>query len=370
MSAKIDGPSLSPEMLIVRGLDLNAIVGTHDYVSAVYHLLTGAFPTTGAAATLDRWLLDNLCRAHVDAPLSAQVRAAAASGATPIGATVAALAVADGRGDVALPALPADLGLELYRDGLYYFSLLPLFWATAVAVVNADDGAGATPPPLDDAHDYLDAVFILARGRRLETDAARTVFDAVMTAFHAGFGGLTPTTMAPRTAASVRTSVPMALAAGYTAAGPLHVGACQAAMTLFQRMVQQASGDLDSVVHATLARLDEAGRRVPGFGHPLFKRDPRVAHLRAIIRSSGLTSPYLTVFDTLAATLEERHGIYPNIDSMAAAAFLTLGIAPAFGTGLFLSSRAAAMVVHIQDALEEQPFGGRSETLRAWLQQP
>ncbi|MEZ4714963.1 MAG: hypothetical protein R2851_02560 [Caldilineaceae bacterium] len=206
MSAKIDGPSLSPEMLIVRGLDLNAIVGTHDYVSAVYHLLTGEFPTTGAAAMLDRWLLDNLCRAHVDAPLPAQGRAAAASGATPIGATVAALAVADGRGDVALPALPADLGLELYRDGLYYFSLLPLFWATAVAAASeaTADGANGAPPPLDDAHDYLDAVFILACGRHLETDAARTVFDAVMTAFHAGFGGLTPTTMALRTAASVR----------------------------------------------------------------------------------------------------------------------------------------------------------------------
>ena len=370
MSDKIDGPSLSPEMLIVRGLDLNAIVGAHDYVSAVHHLLTGAFPAADAAATLDQWLLDNLRRAHGDAPLLAQVRTAAASGATPIGATVAALAVADGRRDVSLPPLPTDLGLAPFCEGLYYFSLLPLFWATAVAVAAAPDGAGGTAPPLTDAHDYLDAVFILACGRGLETDAARTVFDAIMTAFHAGFGGLTPTTMAPRTAASVRASVPMALAAGYTAAGPLHVGACHAAMTLFQRMVQQASGDLDSVVHATLARLDEAGRRVPGFGHPLFKRDPRVAHLRAIIRSSGLTSPYLTVFDTLAATLEERHGIYPNIDSMAAAAFLTLGIAPAFGTGLFLSSRAAAMIVHIQDALEEQPFGGRSETLRAWLQQP
>ncbi|MEZ4555715.1 MAG: hypothetical protein R2854_04555 [Caldilineaceae bacterium] len=97
------------------------------------------------------------------APLPGPVRAVRVS-ATPISATVAALAVADGRGDVALPALPADLGLELYRDGLYYFSLLPLFWATAVAAASeaAADGASGTPPPLDDAHDYLDAVFILA----------------------------------------------------------------------------------------------------------------------------------------------------------------------------------------------------------------
>ncbi|MEZ4609439.1 MAG: hypothetical protein R2838_04125 [Caldilineaceae bacterium] len=102
----------------------------------------------------------------MDAPRRPRCAAAAAVRVTPIGATVAALAVADGRGDVALPALPADLGLELYRDGLYYFSLLPLFWATAVAAASeaTADGANGTPPPLDDAHDYLDAVFILACG--------------------------------------------------------------------------------------------------------------------------------------------------------------------------------------------------------------
>ncbi|MEZ4609437.1 MAG: hypothetical protein R2838_04115 [Caldilineaceae bacterium] len=95
----------------------------------------------------------------------------------------------------------------------------------------------------------------------------------------------------------------------------------------------------------------------------LFKRDPRCAPSR---QSSGpaATSPYLTVFDTLAATLEDRHGIYPNIDSMAAAAVLDARDCAAFGTGLFLSSRGSHAIVHIQGRAEEQPSGGRSETLR------
>lgn len=358
-------------MLIVRGLDLNEIVGAHNYVSAVYHLLTGNFPTAKQAALLDQWLLDVVSDNAAVQPLLDQARGAARAGATPIGATVAALALADGRGARADCILPVELELNEFREGLYYFALLPLLWAMAVrARQSSQQGGDDIPPALEGAHDYLDAVFILAGGHPLDNAATRSVFDAVMTAFHAGFGGLTPTTMAPRTAASVRASVPMSLAAGYTAAGPLHVGACEAAMQIFQKMAQQDNVMVEQAVAATLTHLQKQGMRMPGYGHPLFKRDPRVAHLRTIIHTSGLDSPYLTIFDSVACVLEERHQIYPNIDSMAAAAFLALGIAPAYGTGLFLCSRASAMVVHIQDALKDQPFGGRSETLRAWLQQP
>jgi citrate synthase len=72
-----------------------------------------------------------------------------------------------------------------------------------------------------------------------------------------------------------------------------------------------------------------------------------------------LASPYLIVYDTVAARMVEQRGIYPNIDAIAAALFLTLGITPAYGTALFLCARMAAMVAHIEQARHEPPFGAR-----------
>jgi citrate synthase len=163
----------------------------------------------------------------------------------------------------------------------------------------------------------------------------------------------------------------MALAAGYTAAGPAHVGACQVVMGDFTRIVATAPSHdataLGDHARATLEARLAAGERVAGFGHPLFRQDPRNPHLRELVRSQGIESPYLTVYDAVATTLHERRNLHPNIDAMAAAIFLTLGIAPAYGTALFLCARMAAMLAHIEEARQQPAFGGRGGERRAML---
>ena len=94
-----------------------------------------------------------------------------------------------------------------------------------------------------------------------------------------------------------------------------------------------------------------------GFGHPLFRQDPRNPHLRDLVRAQGLTSPYLVVYDTIAAGMQAARTLYPNIDAIAAALFLTLEIAPPYGTALFLCARMADMIAHIEEARHERPFG-------------
>ena len=216
------------------------------------------------------------------------------------------------------------------------------------------------------ATDYLGAVYAVVRGAPLPAGAARTVFNAVLVAFHAGLGEVAPTIALPRGAIATRTSAAMALAAGYTAAGPAHVGACKLVMAYFTEIItattNSASGDPSELVAQTRASLDArlaAGGRVSGFGHPLFRQDPRNPHLRDLVKAQGLESPYLTVYDAVAARMRELRAIHPNIDAIAAALFLTLGIAPAYGTALFLCARMAAMVAHIEEARKEPPFGAR-----------
>jgi citrate synthase len=67
----------------------------------------------------------------------------------------------------------------------------------------------------------------------------------------------------------------------------------------------------------------------------------------------------LTVYDAVAARMHEVRSIHPNIDAIAAAIFLTMGIKPTYGTALFLCARMAAMVAHIAEARREPPFGAR-----------
>jgi citrate synthase len=294
-------------------------------------------------------------------------------GATDTGAVLAGFAVGDGLG---LPstldlATLDDLGLGAYHAGLYYFALAPLLHAYALEAANPVQMEKRLDLLAKAGNGYVDGIYRLVRGEPLPDAAAAAVFNAVLVAFHAGLGNLAPTIMLPRGAVSTRASTAMALAAGYTAAGPAHVGACKVVMAFFEQIVASSpSDDAGALTAHTRAVLDArlaAGERVAGFGHPLFRQDPRNPHLRDLIKAQGLNSPYFVVYDTVAARMHELRAIHPNIDAIAAAIFLTLGIAPPYGTALFLCARMAAMVAHIEEARREPPFGARGQSLRSSL---
>jgi citrate synthase len=384
----LDGPSLNPDRLTVRGRDLNDLVGSLSYPAAIYHLLTGDLPSRSQSDQLANWLLATLRTMTPDQPLAAGVRQSVALGASDTGALVAALALGDG---VGLPATLdrttlVALGLERYEAGLYYFAVAPLLHCYALEAGRAGEMEKRLAL-LEGASDYVAAIFALASGRALASGAKsengreteRAIFDDVMVAFHAGLGNLAPTIALPRGAISTRASTAMALAAGYTAAGPAHVGACRVVMGYFAEIVASApsnspsdpstdsAADLETHARAWIDGRLAAGERVIGFGHPLFRQDPRNPHLRDLVRAQHVNSPYLLVYDTVAERMRAEKKLYPNIDAIAAALFLTLGIAPAYGTALFLCARMAAMVAHIEEARHEPPFGARREDRRTAL---
>ena len=367
----IDGPAFAPDRLTVRGKDLNDLVGNLSYPAALYHLLTGTMPTPDAAQQLDAWLLAALRGLTLDHPLAEIVRHSAQLGATEIGAVVAALALGDALGlPATLDTAPLDaLGLAAHREGLFYLAIAPLLHAYALEAQRGDEMARRLALLADDGVDYVAAIFTVVTGQPLPAGEARVTFEAVLVAFHAGLGSHAPTLALPRGAISTRASTAMALAAGYTAAGPAHVGACKMVMADFAAMVAHAPAlDPAALAVHTRAALDarlSAGERIAGFGHPLFRQDPRNPHLRDLVKRVGLHSPYLTVYDTVAARMHEARAIHPNIDAIAAALFLTLGIAPAYGSALFLCARMAAMLAHIEQARHEPAFGAQRKVKSA-----
>jgi citrate synthase len=299
------------------------------------------------------------------------VRQSAVLGASDTGAVVAGLALGDGVGvPPGLDRAPLEaMGLKAYEAGLYYFAIAPLLHCYALEAGKPGKLERRLALLAEPSTDYLGAIYALASGQKLADGAARAVFDDVMVAFHAGLGNLAPTILLPRGAISTRASTAMALAAGYTAAGPAHVGACKVVMGYFAEIVASRPSDnpadLEAHARAWLDARLAAGERVAGFGHPLFRQDPRNPHLRDLVKAQGVDSSYLLVYDTVAARMRNVRSLYPNIDAIAAAIFLTLGITPAYGTALFLCARMAAMVAHIEAARNEPAFGARRMERRA-----
>ena len=202
---------------------------------------------------------------------------------------------------------------------------------------------------------FSEAIFHVLLGK-MPDEVERKLFDAVLVSFHAGFGYSTPTVLMPRLAATTGTSVAGSLAAGYSAGGSYHVGAIEEAMDMYEKILSSLKGDLEEHAINYLKELMASGKKIHGFGHPLFKKDPRPPCLRALLHQYNFTSDYIRIYDAAEQFLSKEKDIYPNIDGVNSSILLSLGFKKNHGTGLFLLSRTSAMLAHVVEEKEKEPF--------------
>jgi citrate synthase len=386
----IDGFTIDPDALFVHGVDINTLTGRISFSAAVMHLVTGRLPDEAEVLAFETH--QRACAYHAarNAAFLAALRAVAPSGSVP---AVAAALLAGG-------AVPTECATKLraagiaadYDDGLFYLGALPVLFGIAARLRSetastSDDIIAGVERVAVDASDrrrpWSETLFSLTTGVTLRSAAERGLFDLLMVSFHAGFGAATPTVMLPRVAAGTGAPVNMSLAAGYCGAGPSHVGACDYAMALLSGLIRDSGGSpseaaTDRAIDALLA----SGRKVPGFGHPLFNRDPRPPRIEELAAEYGYGSAagdgqpvrespesvYFKQYRMLSACMARRHNLSPNIDGVAAAILLSLGVPQGLGTPLFLISRSSAMVVHAVDSSRQPAFGGKRESLRSLVQ--
>ena len=159
---------------------------------------------------------------------------------------------------------------------------------------------------------------------------------------------LATSTLAVRVAASVRTAPSAAIAAGLdVVAGPLHGAASQASAALFA-----LAGDTDpvSAVRATLS----GGRRLPGFGHSVYRRgDPRFQPLLAAVRAVPAPPERLAVVDAVISEAGRSIGHLPNID-LALGALIHVARLPV-DAPIFGVARIAGWAAHYDEELDERP---------------
>ena len=151
------------------------------------------------------------------------------------------------------------------------------------------------------------------------------------------------------------------LHSGITAAigclkGPLHGGANQKVMEMLSEI-----GALERV-EEYIRQMLEAGKKVPGFGHRVYKtEDPRGTVLRKVSKRLGTSqanTKWFEISESVEQTLhkllreKDKNILNINVDFYSASTYCQLGIPTDLFTAIFAMSRTAGWCAHIKEQHE------------------
>ena len=203
------------------------------------------------------------------------------------------------------------------------------------------------PVEPDPSLSYAENFLAMLHGEQPSEQQARA-FDIAMI-LHAEHE-MNASTFTVRVIAGTGADLHAAIVGGIAAlSGPLHGGANEAAMKLFERWgsAERTPGE----VRAMLERKE----KLFGFGHPLYRAyDPRAVILKRISRefSEDAGDPnWYAITEAAERTVFEEKGLFPNVDLYSASVYRYLGVPTDLFTPLFASSRIAGQAAHV---LEQQ----------------
>ncbi len=190
-------------------------------------------------------------------------------------------------------------------------------------------------------------------GSILQGVSDRAVDDDDVAALDAAFvvhldHALNPGTLCVRVATSTGATLASCLTAGLCALeGPLHGGASSNVGAALERVSSPAN------VQAFVDAERAAKRRLPGFGHPIYRgRDPRSAILRALTQQVADARDDHRIVDVAvaleAAVAAQSDGrLFANVDFYAAALYASLGIPLWLHTPMFAAARMLGWASHV-----------------------
>src|SRR6266850_1027883 len=222
---------------------------------------------------------------------------------------------------------------------------------SAVSSIDPDEGVlmyrGYDIADLAEHSTYEEVAYLLLHGELPSEQAARA-FDVAMI-LHAEHE-MNASTFTARVIAGTGADLHAAIVGGIAAlSGPLHGGANEAAMKLFEQF-----GSAERTPDEVRGML-ERKEKLYGFGHPLYRAyDPRAVILKRISRafSQDAGDPnWYAITEAAETTVFEEKGLYPNVDLYSASVYTYLGVPTDLFTPLFAASRIAGQAAHV---LEQQ----------------
>ena len=198
---------------------------------------------------------------------------------------------------------------------------------------------------------FTELAFLLVQRRMPSPEEAR-LLDAVLVSL--ADHGLTPTVLAARlTHTGAPESLQGAVAAGLLGAGSVFLGVVEDTVRFLDAIGEDVEG--------AVARELEAGRRIPGLGHPVHKvEDPRTPRIYEIAEETGLARTYLARLREVSEAHARQTGrrLPVNGAGVAGAALADLGFQPALLRGFALLARTAGLLGHLAEEMQS-PIGMR-----------
>ena len=213
---------------------------------------------------------------------------------------------------------------------------------------------------------FGELAFWLVAGRRPTPGQVR-VFEAVLVAL--ADHGFTPTAIAARlTYLSAPDALQGALAAGLLGGGSRFLGVTEDCGRFLADVLAGHEGELpgagddagwDDVALAAVRAAREAGRYVPGLGHPVHKQqDPRTPVLIALAEAEGLRGAHLRLFEAIGRVHPQVLGrtLPLNGAGVCGAALADLGLPVDLLRGFALLARAAGLLGQLAEE-RRRPIG-------------
>jgi len=204
------------------------------------------------------------------------------------------------------------------------------------------------------------AVFLLLRGEA-PTQAQGRMMDAILVST-IDHSVTAPSACASRFVASGGTPIQGAVAAGLLAIGSHHGGAIEEAQKMFMDGVEKARAkniSLSTVANEILETHKSRKLRLPGFGHPYHKKDPRVTALFQLADELKFKEDHSKLAQEIEGNSDAVFGrhLQMNADAVMAAIVADMGFDWRMARGFFLISRCAGLVAHsYEEYTREKPF--------------
>jgi citrate synthase len=230
-------------------------------------------------------------------------------------------------------------------------------WASSVSRVDGDTVRirGYDLEELIGGTSFTASCFLLIRGRLPSPPEVRAL-DAVLNAV-LDYALLKPGTVAARYAVSGNPSMTAGLATAILSVGPYTLAPEDTArfvLDAYDRYL--ASGR--SLEEAAIEIVEDARRRrlrIPGFGHPRFKRvDPRARRLKDVAVDAGVWGDKARLYELIHRAFVDASGkpdIPINDVGMMAVVLLELGFTPDEMTGLAILSTFPGLIAHVSEEL-------------------
>lgn len=198
---------------------------------------------------------------------------------------------------------------------------------------------------------FSEAIYLVLKGELPKGNEAGMLDAILVSCIEHGINP--PSITSARASVSVGNPVNAALAAGMLSFGEFHGGAIEQCAKMMQENVDSNPEDI-------VKKFKEQGKRIPGFGHAVYKdEDPRATRLFELANDYNIAGKHVEFAKGIHRAINSVLGktLCINIDGAIAALVSEMGFDWRIGKGLFAIPRSVGMLAHIHEEMaNEKPY--------------